>query len=53
VEAAWSVVEPVLDDATPVHVYEPGTWGPGEADGLAADTGGWHNPQVSPASGGA
>jgi glucose-6-phosphate 1-dehydrogenase len=50
VEAAWSVVEPVLDDVTPVHVYEPGTWGPGEADALAADAGGWHNPQVSPAS---
>jgi glucose-6-phosphate 1-dehydrogenase len=52
VEAAWAVVEPVLDDATPVHEYEPGTWGPAEADALAADTGGWHNPQVSPASGG-
>jgi glucose-6-phosphate 1-dehydrogenase len=50
VEAAWSIVEPVLDNATPVHVYEPGTWGPVEADNLAADTGGWHNPQVAPAS---
>jgi len=46
VEAAWSVVEPVLDDATPVNVYEPGTWGPAEADALAADTGGWHNPHL-------
>ncbi len=52
VEAAWSIVDPILDSATPLHVYEPGTWGPGEADRLAADIGGWHDPQVSAASGG-
>jgi glucose-6-phosphate 1-dehydrogenase len=45
VEAAWSIVEPVLGNATPAHVYEPGAWGPAEADRLAADIGGWHNPQ--------
>ena len=44
VDAAWRVVEPVLGDATPVHEYEPGTWGPREADELAADIGGWHDP---------
>jgi glucose-6-phosphate 1-dehydrogenase len=27
VEAAWRVVEPILDDPTPVREYEPGTWG--------------------------
>ncbi len=27
VEAAWAVVDDVLDDATPVHPYEPGTLG--------------------------
>ncbi len=32
VEAAWAVVENILDDATPVHPYAPGTWGPKEAD---------------------
>jgi glucose-6-phosphate 1-dehydrogenase len=37
VEAAWTVVEPVLDSVTPVHQYDPGTWGPAEADRLAAD----------------
>jgi glucose-6-phosphate 1-dehydrogenase len=42
--AAWEVVEPVLDDATPVHPYEPGTWGPTEADELIAGTAGWHEP---------
>ena len=45
VEAAWAIVEPVLDNVTPVHEYEPGTWGPSEADRLAADSGGWQNPE--------
>ena len=42
--AAWEVVQPVLDHATPVHQYEPGTWGPAEADELIAGTAGWHEP---------
>jgi glucose-6-phosphate 1-dehydrogenase len=44
VEAAWRVVEPVLGDATPVHPYERGSWGPLEAAALAGDIGGWRNP---------
>ncbi len=44
VEAAWAVVEPVLGDATPLQFYEPGSWGPREADRLAEDLGGWDNP---------
>jgi glucose-6-phosphate 1-dehydrogenase len=44
VEAAWAVVEPILGNVTPVHEYEPGSWGPAEADRLTADVGGWHNP---------
>ncbi|HET9833497.1 MAG TPA: hypothetical protein VFP91_17375, partial [Vicinamibacterales bacterium] len=43
VEAAWTVVEPVLDDATPVREYDPDTWGPREADTIAPP-GGWINP---------
>jgi glucose-6-phosphate 1-dehydrogenase len=43
VEAEWQVVEPILGDAAPVYEYEPGTWGPEEADQLLAD-GGWSNP---------
>jgi glucose-6-phosphate 1-dehydrogenase len=43
VEAEWQVVEPILGDAAPLYEYEPGTWGPGEADQLVAD-GGWSNP---------
>ncbi len=34
VEAAWRVVDPILDDTTPVHIYNPGTWGPAEANTL-------------------
>ena len=45
VEAAWRVVQPILDTPTPVHPYAQGTWGPAEAEALAADIGGWHNPQ--------
>jgi glucose-6-phosphate 1-dehydrogenase len=44
VEAAWVVVEPILGVAAPLREYEPGTWGPAEADRLAADLGGWHVP---------
>jgi len=45
VEAAWSIVEPILGGISPVHVYEPGEWGPVEAARLAADIGGWHSPE--------
>jgi len=45
VEAAWEIVEPILGQATSVHEYEPGTWGPPDAERLAADVGGWRNPQ--------
>lgn len=34
VEAAWEIVGPILDLATPVHQYEPGTWGPPDAEKL-------------------
>jgi glucose-6-phosphate 1-dehydrogenase len=44
VEAAWSVVDPVLNDAVPLQTYKPGTWGPVEADRMVANVGGWHNP---------
>jgi glucose-6-phosphate 1-dehydrogenase len=47
VETAWSIVEPILDNRTPVFPYEPGTWGPKEADALTAEVGGWHCPTAS------
>jgi glucose-6-phosphate 1-dehydrogenase len=47
VETAWSIVEPILENVTPVSDYEPGTWGPREADRLTAEVGGWHIPAPS------
>jgi glucose-6-phosphate 1-dehydrogenase len=44
VEAAWAIVEPILGTATPICPYTQGTWGPEEADALAAAVGGWHCP---------
>jgi glucose-6-phosphate 1-dehydrogenase len=43
VEAAWKVVDPVLGNATPVHPYAKGTWGPEEADRLLPDRDAWHD----------
>ncbi|HEY5030353.1 MAG TPA: glucose-6-phosphate dehydrogenase [Candidatus Angelobacter sp.] len=45
VEAAWAIVDPILENATTLNPYEPGSWGPSEADRLAIDVGGWHNPE--------
>jgi glucose-6-phosphate 1-dehydrogenase len=45
VEAAWKVVDPVLEKHHRVHSYKPGTWGPKEADDLIEGTSGWHNPE--------
>jgi glucose-6-phosphate 1-dehydrogenase len=42
---SWRVVEPVLDLPDPVLVYEPGSWGPREADRLAEAIGGWLFPR--------
>jgi glucose-6-phosphate 1-dehydrogenase len=45
IEAQWRIVDPVLAAATPVRSYEPGTWGPPEADRLVAQIpSGWHKP---------
>jgi glucose-6-phosphate 1-dehydrogenase len=45
VEVSWAVVNKVLGNAAPLHFYEPGSWGPLEANQLAKDIGGWNNPQ--------
>lgn len=45
VEAAWAVLDPVLDNAEPVHEYAPGSWGPEAADAITVRHGGWHNPR--------
>jgi glucose-6-phosphate 1-dehydrogenase len=45
VEAAWAIVDPVLDGTVPVHPYEPGSWGPAEAARLASNAGRWQEPE--------
>ena len=45
VEASWRIVDPILDDATPVHTYDRGSWGPAAADALIEGDGGWHDPR--------
>jgi glucose-6-phosphate 1-dehydrogenase len=44
IEAAWRIVDPILDKCTPFRDYEPGTWGPVEADAMTSEFGGWRNP---------
>lgn len=46
VEEAWRIVDPVLKQGSPLHSYEPNTWGPIEVDQRLAPPGGWHNPKV-------
>jgi glucose-6-phosphate 1-dehydrogenase len=43
VNEAWRIVDPVLNSEGPVCEYDPGTWGPVEANALV-DEYGWHNP---------
>lgn len=45
VEEAWRIVDPVLSMATPVHPYEPDTWGPSEV-AQVTPPGGWRNPTI-------
>jgi glucose-6-phosphate 1-dehydrogenase len=45
VEDAWRIVDPVIDGAegrAPLQIYQPGTWGPVEAEQLIGDA--WRNP---------
>ena len=44
VEEAWRIVDPILDQPV-VYPYQPGTWGPAEADKLIASVGGWSDPR--------
>jgi glucose-6-phosphate 1-dehydrogenase len=44
VEEAWRVMQPLLDDPSPIHPYAPGTWGPEAANELVAGFGKWHGP---------
>ena len=44
VEAAWAIVDPVIHGPSSMFDYDPGSWGPSEADALVAEVGGWNVP---------
>jgi len=44
VEQAWRILEPVLKNPPPIHMYQPGTWGPAEAAGLMEGDDTWSDP---------
>jgi glucose-6-phosphate 1-dehydrogenase len=44
VEESWRIVQPLLDSPPKVHPYEPGSWGPPDAEKIAAGFGGWRGP---------
>jgi glucose-6-phosphate 1-dehydrogenase len=46
VEAAWRVVNPILKADEPPHGYDGGSWGPAEAERIAAHEGSWIEPSL-------
>lgn len=44
IEETWRVVQPLLDEPAELHPYEPGTWGPPEADALTRGIAAWADP---------
>jgi glucose-6-phosphate 1-dehydrogenase len=45
VEEAWRIVDPILNEGAPFYEYEPGTWGPPQAE--FAPPGGWQSPEIT------
>jgi glucose-6-phosphate 1-dehydrogenase len=45
VEETWRIVQPALDEPGPIHFYEPGSWGPAQANGLFDAATYWHDPK--------
>ncbi len=45
VDAQWRIVDPVLDNVTPLYPYARGSWGPDEAMQLIGSDGPWRNPK--------
>jgi glucose-6-phosphate 1-dehydrogenase len=50
-EAQWRVVDSILNSGTPLYDYEPGSWGPRQADEIAKNFGGWRDPVVAEGQG--
>jgi glucose-6-phosphate 1-dehydrogenase len=51
IEQTWRIVQPLLDDPSPVEPYKPGTWGPVGAKALCRGICEWYEPWM-PDSGG-
>jgi len=47
IEEAWRVFQPLLEEPGSVYPYEPGSWGPQEAERLVKGYGGWHGPWIA------
>jgi glucose-6-phosphate 1-dehydrogenase len=46
IERLWEISAPALDDPSPLHSYERGSWGPAAIDELIGPRG-WHLPETS------
>jgi glucose-6-phosphate 1-dehydrogenase len=46
VEESWRILDDLLAHLPDPYTYEPGTWGPAEAEKLVHEPGGWWNPQI-------
>jgi glucose-6-phosphate 1-dehydrogenase len=46
VEEQWRIMAPLLDAPPPIHMYEPGSWGPEAAKDVIAGRGSWHEPWI-------
>jgi len=46
-EAQWRVVDSILKSDTPLHAYDPHTWGPRQSMGIAKGVSPWHDPIVA------
>jgi glucose-6-phosphate 1-dehydrogenase len=44
IEHAWQIVDPILGNTVPLHIYPRDSWGPKEADDLLPDGVPWHDP---------
>jgi glucose-6-phosphate 1-dehydrogenase len=44
IEETWRVVQPLLDEPGPIHSYEPGSWGPKQAQELTRGIAHWSEP---------
>ena len=48
VEESWRILDGVLANRPTPYVYEPGSWGPAEAEKLVVAPGGWWKPLPDP-----